>query len=222
MGASSTSARSTPSSMASSSDVTSRLSSSKSSPASSGIAVSTCSSDRAEQLVELVLLDDDRLDRQAGRELDLVESRAGWSGRRWRRTAACRASPAAGRGACAAIFSLTSRTDLEVGLDGVEVEQRGAELLRRGDGDLAGVGQVVLDEVADDADAALACARQTASSIAASPTRPSATRRWGRPCRPPRGAATFAATSFISGHCSPAGLGRSLGTRIVPGRGRKC
>jgi hypothetical protein len=40
--------------------------------------------------------------------------------------------------------------DLEVGLDGVEVEQRCAELLRGGDGDLAGVGEVVLDEVADD------------------------------------------------------------------------
>ncbi len=43
---------------------------------------------------------------------------------------------------------------LEVRLDRVEVEQRRAELVGRGNGDLARVGHVVLDEVAYDADAA--------------------------------------------------------------------
>ena len=39
---------------------------------------------------------------------------------------------------------------VEVGLDGVQVQQRGAELLRGRDGDLARVGHVVLDQVGHD------------------------------------------------------------------------
>ena len=44
---------------------------------------------------------------------------------------------------------------VEVGLDRVQVQQRRAELLRGGDGDLARIGHVVLDQVGDDADPAL-------------------------------------------------------------------
>jgi hypothetical protein len=38
---------------------------------------------------------------------------------------------------------------LEVGLDRIEIEQRDAELLRSGDGDLARVRQIVRDQVRD-------------------------------------------------------------------------
>ena len=104
--------------------------------------------------VELVVLDDDGLDRQAGRELDLVQ-----------RVQVGRVGDAEEQ----PLAALDQRQDAVLAqqlvaddagrsrgrLDGVEVEQRGAELLGRGDGDFAGVGDVVLDEVADDPDAAL-------------------------------------------------------------------
>jgi len=62
------------------------------------------------------------------------------------------------------VFSLTSRTISEVGLDGVEIEQGGTELLGRRNGDLAGVGEVVFDQVADNLLAALAGGDQASAT----------------------------------------------------------
>ena len=109
-----------------------------------------------EQLVELVLLDDDRLDRQARGELDLVDRvEVGRIGDREEQPLA--ALHQRQHAVLADDLLADQPQDLEIGLQRVEVEQRGAELQRRGNGDLAGVGQVVLDEVRDDADAPLAC-----------------------------------------------------------------
>ena len=113
----------------------------------------------AEQPIELVFLDDDRLDGQAGRELDLVQRvqvrRVGYANEQLLAALHQR------QDAVLAQDLLADDADrLEVGLDGIEIEQRGAELLRRGDGDLAGTGEVVLDQVADDTDAAFPGVRQ--------------------------------------------------------------
>jgi hypothetical protein len=159
IGASSTSARSTPSSVASSSEGDLEAVELEVLARQLGHGGVHLLERLREQLAELVLLDHDRLDREAGGELDLVEGvEVGGVGDGDEQTLAAlderqHAVPAQG------LFA-DQPDDLEVGLDGIEVEQRCAELLRGGDGDLAGVGEVVLDEVADDGDAALAGAGQ--------------------------------------------------------------
>jgi len=86
--------------------------------------------------------------------------------------------------------------DVEVGLDGVEVEERRAELLRSGDGDLARIGEVVLDEVADDG-VRRSRAPASASNIVASDTRPSATSAGAGPGRSAGAPPVEMAKSFI-------------------------
>ena len=107
-----------------------------------------------EQLRQLVLLDDDGFDGEAGRELDLVQR---MQVRRIRnRDEQLLAALHQRQHAVLAQQLVADDPDgLEVGLDRVQVQQRGAKLVGGGDRDFACVRQVVLDEVGDDADAAL-------------------------------------------------------------------
>ena len=126
--------------------------------ASCGIEVSTCSIAFCTRALELVVLDHDRLDREAGLELDLVDGVQ--VGR-------------VGDADVQALAALDERQDavlreqlvadepdrVEVDRDRVEVEQRHAEFLGGGDRDVAGGGHVVRHEPADEVGLALAGAR---------------------------------------------------------------
>ena len=96
--------------------------------------------------VELVLLDDDGLDAQRGLELDLVERlQVGRIADRDEQALAAlqdRQDPVLEQQ-----LLVDELDDVEVEVDGVEVEQRHAELVGRGDRDLPGVAQAVGHEV---------------------------------------------------------------------------
>ena len=97
-------------------------------------------------LLELVLLDDDRIDAQARLELDVVDGlQVGRIG-----DAEEQALAAFDQRQHAMLVDqllVDGANDVEVDLDGVEVEQRYAEFVRRGDGDRARIGQFLVDEV---------------------------------------------------------------------------
>ena len=103
-----------------------------------------------DELGELVLLDDDRLDGIASRELDLVQ-RVKVGRVRHRDEQALAALDQRQHAVLAQDLFADQPDDLEVRLDRVQVQQRDAELLGGADRNLARLGQVVLDEVADDA-----------------------------------------------------------------------
>ncbi len=108
--------------------------------------------------LELVVLDDDGLDRQAGLELDLVDRVQ--DGRV--RDADVQALAALDQRQHAVLrqqLLVDEPDDVDVGRDRVEVQERHAEFLGRGDGDVAGGGHVVGHEPADQVGLALARAR---------------------------------------------------------------
>ena len=108
--------------------------------------------------LELVVLDHDRLDREAGLELDLVDRVQ--DGRV--RDADVQALAALDERQDAVLREqlLVDEADrVEVGRDRVEVQERHAEFLGRGDGDVAGGGHVVRDEPAHEVGLALAGVR---------------------------------------------------------------
>src|SRR5690606_26322706 len=100
--------------------------------------------------LELVLLDDDRLDAQRRLELDLVDRV------QIRRIAdgdveALAALQIRQHAVLREELVVDEADDVEVRLDRVEIEQRDAELVRGGDGDLPGVAELVRDEMRDEA-----------------------------------------------------------------------
>ena len=132
-------------------------------------------------LLQLVVLDDDRLDRQAGLELDLVDGvqigRVGDAEEQAlaaleQRQHAVLGQQLVGDGA----------HGLEVDVEGIEIEQRYAVFGRRRDGDVARLGGAGEHQLRDEAGLALAAACSAACMLASSTT-PSCTRRWGRPPR---------------------------------------
>ena len=113
--------------------------------------MSTCSSVFVDELGELVLLDDDRFDGVAGRELDLVQ-RVEVGRVRHRDEQPLAALDQRQHAVLAQDLLADQPDDLEVGLDRIQVQERDAKLLGGADRDLPRVGQVVLDQVADDRD----------------------------------------------------------------------
>ena len=104
-----------------------------------------------DELGELVLFDDDRLDGITGRELDLVQ-RVEVGRVRHRHEQPLAALDQRQHTVLAQQLLADQPHDLQVGLDRIEVQERDAKLLGGADGDLARLGQVVLDQVADDRD----------------------------------------------------------------------
>ena len=104
--------------------------------------------------LELILLDDDRIHPQAGRELDVVDRlQVGGVGN-------------AKENALATFdewqhsmfrdqFLVDCPNDLDILFDGIEVEERHAELVRGSHGDGARIGEVLAHEVSDQGDAFL-------------------------------------------------------------------
>src|SRR5688572_2755541 len=107
-----------------------------------------------DELGELVLFDDDRLDGITGRELDLVQ-RVEVGRVRHSNEQPLAALDERQYAVLAQQLLADQPHDLQVGLDRIEVQQRYAKLLGGADGDLARLRQVVLDQVADDCDPAL-------------------------------------------------------------------
>src|SRR5690606_32077274 len=102
--------------------------------------------------LELVLLDDDRLDAQRRLELDLVDRV------QVRRIADGDIEPLAAlqdrqHAMLREQLVVDEADDVEIRLDRIEVEQRDAELVRGGDGDLPRVAELVRDEIGNEADA---------------------------------------------------------------------
>ena len=134
--------------------------------------------------LELVLLDDDGFDAQRRLELDLVE------GLQVRRVAdreeqALAALQDRQNPVLQQQLLVDELDDVQVEVDGVEVEQRHAELVRRGDRDLPGVPHAIGDEVRHEIARSCPRWRVSAAMRSASETTPSCTSRRGRPVRGP-------------------------------------
>ena len=105
----------------------------------------------ADHRIELVLFDDDRVDADAGLELDLVDGgMAGGVGNSQKESFATQQQR---QDAVLGQQALVDRLDrFHIEVDGIEVEQRYAEFRRGGDCDLGGINQLPVDEVGDQAD----------------------------------------------------------------------
>ena len=121
------------------------------------------------RLLQLVVLDDDRLDAEAGLELDLVDRvQVGRIGDRQEQPLA---APEQRQHAVLGEQLVADQPDgLEVEVDRVQVEQRHAEFVGGGDGDVARIGGAARDQLGDDA--GLALARRLAAPPAWPPRRP--------------------------------------------------
>ena len=106
-------------------------------------------------LLQLVVLDDDGLDAEAGLKFDLVDRvQIGRIGDREKQALAAAEDR---QDAVLGEQLVADQADrLEVEVDRVQVEQRHAELVRGRDGDVARVGGAARDELRDDAGLALA------------------------------------------------------------------
>ena len=151
-----------------------------------------------EELLQLVVLDDDRIDRQAGLELDLVDGvQVGRVGDPEEQPlAALEERQHAMLGEELVAHRLHG---VEVDGEGVEIEQRHAVFGGRRDRDVARRRRARGDQLRHEAGALLVAPPAGPRACRSSSTTPSWTSRWGRPPRPLRAGAQGYRGVFIHG-----------------------